>query len=188
MLMNYLAALKGADIDGTALANSTTATSLLPASSKPVLPPDFFQFVRQQILVVATGRISNIVTTPGTLTLDLRLGASTVIANGGALNLNIVAKTNVSWYLFWLLTVRAVGAGTSANFMHQGLWVSESFVGAAANTAGTNGIVNLPVSAPAVGSGFDATAQQTLDLFATWSIANAGNSIQLHQFAAISLT
>jgi hypothetical protein len=40
----------------------------------------------------------------------------------------------------------------------------------------------MPASAPAVGSGFDYNATQQLDLFGTWSIANAGNSIQCHQF------
>jgi hypothetical protein len=37
-------------------------------------------------------------------------------------------------------------------------------------------------AAPAVGTGFDSTAAQLVDLFATWSVANAANSITCHQF------
>jgi hypothetical protein len=33
-----------------------------------------------------------------------------------------------------------------------------------------------------VGTGFDSTAAQLVDLFATWSVANASNSITCHQF------
>ena len=169
-----------AQVDGSALANSTTPTSILPAAAKLVLPANFFQIGRA-LWLKATGRISNIVTTPGTLTLDVRFG-STVVANGGAVSLNTTAKTNVTWDLEWLLTCRAIGV--SANLMHSGLWTSESVVGAAAGVANS---ASLPASAPAVGSNFDAGASQAVDLFATFSIANAGNSIQLHQYVLESL-
>lgn len=171
-----------AQVDGTALANSLVATSLLPAAAKFTLWPTFFQ-VGTAIRVFAAGRVSNIVTTPGTLTLDIRFG-SIVVATGGAITLNVAAKTNVSWWLDWLLTCRAIGGGTTANLMHQGAWISESVVSAPAGTAGT---FMLPASAPAVGAGFDSTTAQTVDLFATWSIANAGNSIQLHQMKLVAL-
>lgn len=166
--------------DGPSLSNSTTATSILPAQAKYTLPANFFR-VGSVIVIEATGRVSNIVTTPGTLTLDVRFG-SIVVANGGAMNLNVVAKTTVPWYLWWKLTCRAIGNGTSANLMPQGMWQSESLVGSPANTAGGNGSLMIPVGAPVVGGGFDSTATQTVDLFATFSIANAGNLIQVHEY------
>jgi hypothetical protein len=168
--------------DGAALTNTVTATSLLAASSKIVIPKSAF-VVGRVLKVTAAGRVSNLVTTPGTLTLDLRaVGASTVvIANGGAMALNIVAKVNVPWYLEWLLTVRAVGA--AANVMHQGKWISESVIASPLPSVGGASTHMLPNATPAVGSNFDSTVNQTLDLFATWSVANAANSIQLHQFA-----
>jgi hypothetical protein len=51
----------------------------------------------------AAGRVSNIVTTPGTLTLDVRIGPTSniIVANGGAMALNTVAKANVPWWLEW---------------------------------------------------------------------------------------
>lgn len=170
-------------VDGAALANSTTATSLLHATAKVGLYSNFFR-VGKRIAVVAAGRISNIVTTPGTLTLDLRMGPTSniIVASGGAMSLNVVAKTNVPWLLYWELTCRAIGNGTNANLMHQGEWTSESVIGSGVPTAGGAGTHMLPNAAPAVGTGFDSTVSMIADLFATWSIANAGNSITCHQF------
>jgi hypothetical protein len=177
-------ALVTAQGDGAALTNTTTATSLLPAQSKLVLPANFFATVGSALRVRATGRISTLVTSPGTLTLDLRFG-STVVANGGTMNLNVTAQTNASWWLDMLLTARAVGA--SANLMFMGQFTSRGIVGSGTAAAGSAGQVLLPDTAPAVGSNFDSTATQTVDLFATWSVANASNSITLHQFILESL-
>jgi hypothetical protein len=177
----YEELLISAEVDGTALTASVTATSLLPAAAKIVIPGSYIYRIGQRLRIFAAGRVSNIVTTPGTLTLDVRFGASTVIGNGGAMSLNVVAKANVPWSLWWDLTLRAKGA--AANFMHQGEWVSESVIGSALPTAGGAGTAMLPNAAPAVGSNFDSTAAQTLDLFGTWSLNNA-NSILVHQFAA----
>ena len=164
-------------IDGTALANSTTATSILPGAAK------FTLAIGRALRITARGRISNIVTTPGNLTLDVRFG-SVVVFNGGAIALNTTAKTNVTWSMTVDLVCRAIGASTSANMMGIGTLVSESLSGATANFDSTT---NLPVSAPAVGTGFDSTAAQVVDLFATFSVANAGNSIQLHNYILESL-
>lgn len=178
--------------DGTAVANTVTATSLLTSAANGAvgarftLPAQFFDRPGKALKVVAAGRVSNIVTTPGTLTLDVRLGG-VIACNGGAMALNVVAKTNVPWKLEWLLTCRNTGSGTGANLMHQGEWSSESVVGSPLPAAGGCGTHLLPNAAPAVGTGFDSTAALTVDLFATWSIANAGNSIQLHQFFLQSL-
>jgi hypothetical protein len=40
---------------------------------------------------------------------------------------------------------------------------------------------------PAVGSGCDSTIDNIVDLFATWGAANAGNSIQVVQYALESI-
>lgn len=171
--------------DGTALNTSTTATSILPAHAKLVFPANYFSKVGKLLKVTAQGRMSCIVTTPGTLTLDLRFASGpVVIANGGAFNMNVVAKTNVAWWLEFLMTLRAVGNGAASNFMFQGEFTSEGVVSA---PAGTGQTAMLPASAPAVGASFDNSASQILDLFATFSISNASNSIQLHQYKVESL-
>lgn len=184
--METLWAMQG---DGPALTASTTPTSLIGAAGtgqpKYTLPTNFFDQPGKQLLIKAAGRISNVVTTPGTLTLDLRMG-SVVAANGGAISINVVAKTNVPWFLEWLLTCRAIGSGTLTTLMHQGTFMSESVVGSPLPTAGGAGVAMLPNAAPAVGTGFDGSAVQQVDLFGTWSINNA-NSIQLHQMSIIAM-
>jgi len=183
-IFGYTASLISADVDGAALTNSTTPTSLLQAGSKKLLGGNLLSKVGHQILVKASGKISTVVTTPGTLTLDLRIG-SVVVANGGAMVLSTSAKTNVSWYLEWLLTLRSKGGGTAATFMHQGVFWSEA--AGATSVAGEMKAIGLPQSAPAVGTGFDETAAAYLDLFGTWSVANASNSILCNQFLALAL-
>jgi hypothetical protein len=148
-----------------------------------VLPANFMA-IGKTLRVKASGRISTVVTSPGTLTLDVRFG-STVVANGGAMNLNTTAQTNATWLLEMLLTCRAIGA--TANLMWTGEWKSRAIIGSAAVAAGGVTVTPLPDTAPAVGSNFDSTATQAVDLFATWGTANASNSITLHQYTLESL-
>lgn len=180
----YAASLISAQADGTALTNSTAATSILVGQAKWNMPAGFFKRAGDGLLIKAAGRISTLATTPGTLTLDLRIG-SVVVANGGTMVLSTTAKTNVSWSLEWLLTARTVGSGTSATLMHQGTFLSEA--AGATTIAGEAKDIMLPQSAPAVGTGFDSTSSAYLDLFATWQTASTSNSIQCHQFWPISL-
>jgi hypothetical protein len=171
-LQTWNETLTSAQVDGTAVTGTTPAT-LLPPAAKFTLPANFFS-IGKVLRLNAMGRISNIVTTPGTLTLDLRFG-STVVFNGGAVQLNAVAKTNVGWRIIALLTCRAIG--TAGNLFGQGDFTSESVV---SSVAGTANDAMLPASAPAVGSNFDTTLAQIVDMFATFSLT--GNSIQLHQY------
>ncbi|MDQ2999890.1 MAG: hypothetical protein M3Y08_01315 [Fibrobacterota bacterium] len=173
--------------DGTALASSITATSILHASRKFTLPSYFFDATGKTLRVRATGRISTVVTTPGTLTLEVRFG-SVAVFTSGAMTLNIVAQTNTHWMLDVDLVCRTMGASTSANLLSQGTWKSHAVIGSPAPTAGGAGEHMLPYNAaPAVGTGFDSTAAQTVDLFATWSVSNAANSIQCHSFSILAL-
>jgi hypothetical protein len=176
--------------DGTAFSTSTAETSLLTgaaASCKIPLRGGYIYRIGQRFMVRATGRMSNIVTTPGTLTLRFKLGptANIAVATSSAISLNTTAKTNVGWYLDLGLTVRSIGASTSATLFAQGSFQSESIVGSAAGIA--NGVL-FQASAPAVGTGFDSTVANQIDLTAQFSISNAGNGMQLHTFALEDLT
>jgi hypothetical protein len=71
------------------------------------LPAGYWQIGRQW-RITCSGRVSSVVTTPGTFRLDLRHAAITVF-DTLALPLNIVAQTNVPWYGEILLTCRSVG-------------------------------------------------------------------------------
>jgi len=179
---NYQASLTEAQVDGTAVTLVAEA-SLLPAAAKWLMPSGYIFRIGQRFHLHATGRISNVVTTPGTLTLRFKMGATATIVSAAskAIALNIVAKTNVGWELEWYFTVRAIGAGTSCNWMHNGDFTSESVVGAAAGSS--NGAVLQ--DAPAVGTGFDSTIANLTDLTAQFSIT--GNSMQLHTYGLESL-
>lgn len=177
-LQTWSETLISAQVDGTALNTSTTATSILPPAAKFTIPANFFS-IGKVLRVTANGRIST-TTGPPTITLDLRFG-STVVFNGAAVT-TVASLTNKSWELMALLTCRAIG--TSANLIGVGKLTSSIVVG---STGGAANTAVLPDSAPAVGSNFDSTLAQIVDLFATWSASNASNSIQLHGFTLEAL-
>src|SRR4051812_47574051 len=93
--------------DGAALASSTTLTSLIPASAKECTLGAGLLKIGKAIAFEFSGRISTVVTTPGTLTLNLRIGSVDAFTSG-AIPLNVVAQTNVHWKLSGELIVRAV--------------------------------------------------------------------------------
>lgn len=176
--------------DGAALANTTTGASLLPAAARYTLPANYFTEVGKTLRVRACGRVGTVVTTPGTLTLDVRFGTVAtpiVVFNGGAMNLNVTAQTNATWFLEAEITCRAIGSGTTANMLGTAKFTSRAIIGAAAVAAGGVTSTPLPDTAPAAGTGFDSTITNVVDLFGTWSIANASNTITLHQFALESI-
>src|SRR6185503_17170009 len=169
--------------DGPALSNSNAATSILLGQAKFLFPANFWEFVGMGLHVYAAGRLSNIVTTPGTLTLDLRLGG-TVVFNGGAMQLSTTAHTNVPWEWSVNLTLRATG--TTGNFIGQGNMTSQAINISGADPTTGHSTLETPNTNPAVGNNVDLTAALALDLFATFSIANSANLIQTTQFKLIS--
>lgn len=175
----YRGILIEAQGDGGAVSGISEG-SLLPAQAKLTLLANYIDKIGKKFVVRAQGRVSNVVTTPGNLTFRLKFG-SIIVATSRAINLNIVAKTNVGWHLDWYITTRAIGGTTSANFMHNGIWVSESVVGAAAGSSSSAALQDAPV----VGTGFDSTIANVIDLAAIFSIT--GNSITLHDYALESL-
>lgn len=177
-LQTWQETLINSQVDGTAITNTVTQGSVIPPAAKYTLPANFFSSPGKEIKITAKGRISNVVTTPGTLLFQVLFGATAVFNNGAAvITLNTTAKTDVSWWLEIALVCRAIG--TSGNLMGFGQFNSESVVGTAANTVGT---VMTPLSAPAVGSNFDTTSAQIVDLQAKFSVATATTSIQTHQY------
>jgi hypothetical protein len=179
-MQGWVEAIGWASGDGPALSNTVTPTSILLPQGKAVLPANFFDKPGKTLRLIAAGRVSTLVTTPGTLTLDVRMGSSIVAFNGGPMALNVAAQTNDAWWLEMLLTCRSVGNGVLTTLIGTGIFTSRALIGSPASGAGHPPSAMLPDTSPVVGSGFDSTTTQTVDLFATWSIANAANSIQVH--------
>lgn len=171
--------------DGPTL-TAAAAASCIPTASKLTLPSLYWSIGKAWRLRMA-GRISCAVTTPGTARFDLRLGG-TVCFDTNAMPLNIVAKTNVPWTLDVILTCRAVGASTSTTLMGQGVWLSEASINtaAAATGPGPGGQIVPYNAAPAVGGGFDNTAQNTVDVFFTQTVATGSLTVHTHLIESLN--
>lgn len=159
-------------VDGPALSNTTTITSLLQAQDKIVVPGGALYVgfgMRAHILA----RISTVVTTPGTFTFTFRYGA-TAIAASQAFALSVTAQTNDTLIADVNFTCRA--EGSAGNFMFDGIVNSNVFTNAFSSQ------FFGPSAAPVVGGNADLSVNGFIDLMGTWSIANAANSITVHQF------
>lgn len=165
--------------DGSTLSNSTSATSLLPAQAKRTIQANEIDNIGRWFRITAYGKVSNIVTTPGTLTLSIRLGATTVF-NGGAMQLSTTAHTDVPWKWEAMLVARTLGS--SGTLIGQSVFFSQAASISGADPTTGHSYLMAPNTAPAAGSAFDTTAALVLDMYGQFSIANAGNSITLNCF------
>lgn len=188
---NTLTTLEAA---GTAIASSAARTSMSVGSTqfrKP-LAADTFSNTGDMVKLVASGIITTVVTTPGTLTLDFALG-TTAICSTGAMTLNTVAQTNTPWYLQMMMSAKTVGSGTAATLYFGGFWLSPASINVALGATGPGpGGQIIPYSGTATGAstisaGFDSTVANSVDIFSTFSVSTA-NSIQLLQAAIIPMT
>lgn len=168
---------------GTALTNSTTATSLLNGQAKFTLPANLVT-IGTKFRIHLGGRISTVVTTPGTLTFDFKFGA-VIVLTSGALALNTTAQTNANLDVWAELTAFTEGSGTAATMYGRGALTSRVGIGSAA--VATSGVLTQPFpdTSPAVGTGFDSTVSNVVDVFGTWSVANASNSIRIDDYELI---
>jgi len=172
--------------DGPTLTAASAATCL-PVTAKYTFPPNSIM-QGSKLRITAFGRISCVVTTPGTARFDVRLG-STVIYDSGALNLNIVAKTTLPWWLDIAITCRT--AGSSGSFFGMCKWTSEAYINTAVATTGPApgsvlSSITGPETAPAVGANtVDLTASNTFDMFFTQTVATG--SFTVHDFLLESL-
>jgi len=173
--------LMSSTIAGASFGTYTTAKTVLPTGCLVTLPANWW-FVGRMIRYTVWGGIGNLVTTPGTITFQLNLGAVAAVSSG-AIQLNATAHTNLPFRAECVATCRAVGNSTSANLIGQWTLNGVMFTKTAAQVDQVNigDSILAPATAPAVGTGFDSTAAQTLDFFAGFSISNAANTIQVQQ-------
>jgi len=169
--------------DGNAL-TAAAAASMLPPQGRFTLPANFFSEPGKTVRVTATGRISSVITTPGTARFDLRFGGTVVFDSLAILLDSVAAYTNVGWTLDILLTCRNVGS--AASLMGQGVWVCTDILGTPSSPPKAAVSAILPWnSAPAVGGTFDSTVAQQIDAFFTQTVGTG--SLTLHQFAIEAL-
>jgi hypothetical protein len=187
-MYSWAEVLATAQAAGPTVVNTTTVGSIIPTGSIVTLPNNFFNAPGKALQIKATGQLSNIVTTPGTILFDVFLGGSVVAFSSGALQMSSTAHTSVPFDLDLLLTCRSIGSGTSATLWGQGKITCQALsLTAVADSTTTPATLLLPSTTPTIGTGFDSTAVQSVNLRATFSIANAGNGITLQQYVLIAL-
>lgn len=168
--------------DGPTL-TAAAAASCIPSYAKRPIRGDFW-YVGRTIVIEAQGRISCVVTTPGTARFDMRLGGTNVF-DTLAIPLNIVAKTTVGWYLRIIGTCRA--AGTTANIWAQGHFLSEAVVGSPLPSAGGSGDIVTPYNVtPQIGNNFDGTIDLGFDFFFTQTVATGSMTLHSLQLYALN--
>lgn len=177
---------------GTLLNTFTTAKSIINAQAQYVMPPGFMT-IGKRLRISAEIGISNIVTTPGTMTFQVQVGpavpATIAAFTTGAIQLNAIAHTTLPARLVIELTCRSVGNGVLCQLMGQATIVGVMVTATAGQVDGVNShsILMCPATAPALGTGFDSTVANVLDLFGAFSISNAGNGMQVQQYTVESL-
>jgi hypothetical protein len=177
-LQTWSETLVTAQADGPALTAAAAATCL-PTPAKITLPNNYFS-IGKMLRITASGRISSVITTPGTARFDVRLGGTVVFDSLAILLDTVAAHTNVGWWLDILLTCRAVGT-TLTTFMGQGIWTCEDILGVPATAP--KGVLSAMLpwnAAPAIGSAVDSALALSVDMFFTQTVATG--SMTLHQY------
>lgn len=173
----------------TAKSMFTSATAVAGGSAGLItLAPNFFDRPGKGLHIQGQAGISNRVTGPDTFTMQIMVG-SVIAFTTGVINLTTTAHTTIPMWFEIMLTARTVGNGTLATLIGQGQFHGQMVAqlsGAADNAAGT-GRAMAPNTAPAVGTGFDSTVSQTLDLFVAQSFSGAGNGFQIQQYRVFAI-
>lgn len=162
-----------ATVDGSALASSTTLTTISPSSttSPDFVVPANWLYAGQVLRVRGTGRYS----TTGTPTLLIGAywggSAGVSLANTGAVT-TASGVSNVTFLYMLDIFIRSIG--TSGTAMCVG-----SCQGLASAVISTT---LVPTSAPAVAT-IDTTAAKALVLAAQWGTNSASNTITCHTWS-----
>lgn len=179
-MAGYWSTLVNSQVDGAAITAAATPTSCIPAAAKFTLPANYFDFIGKKLIIEASGRISSVITTPGTATYDIRFGATKVFDGLAILLDTVAAHTTMPWTLKIDLTCRAIG--TAGNLFGVGAWQCEDILGTPAASPKGSLVAMLPWNtAPAVGSNFDTTVTQQIDMFFTQAVATG--TMTVHQYA-----
>jgi hypothetical protein len=186
---SWMETLVEAQTGGPAVTATTSALSLLPGAAVYTLPANYFFRPGKRLRITAGGTMSVLATTtPGTLTWSVGFGtlaAPITVFTGGAMQLSTNILTSVTWRLECDLTCRAIGSATGANMMGIGWALSQALA-----TAGVIPTMNpMPLGTVVVGTGFDSTITNVVNLFGAWSsgAATQTSSITLTDYVLQSV-
>lgn len=175
---------------GTLLNTYTTSKSVINPQALVTFPPNYLT-VGAMFRIKAQGGISNVVTSQRTFTFEVKIGptANIIGHTSGAMLTTTTAHTLIPFDYEVLLRVDSVGSGTAAKFLAQAFLRGIMFVisGAVGDPTAGIGVIAAPNTAPAVGTGFDSTVANILDLWVGLSASEATTGIQIYNYTVEQL-
>lgn len=170
--------------DGAQILNTTTQSFLTPSVAFGANDARIYQGAAFEI--EHWFDVSNVVTTPGTVTFRVkRLAAGgaattgTILASSGAIPMDVTARANFSGHLRALLVVRSIGSAGS--MFCQGLVTLNNVpVGAAADPQGLYFMGSAGENVPAVVAALDTTVAWDLGVTAEFSVSTATTQLTNH--------
>lgn len=167
-------------VDGATL-TAAAAASCIPAGNVVTIPPNWWE-VGKRMIIRVRGRMSSVITTPGTARFDIRMGAVVAWDSLAMLLDTVAAHVTKPFALDIELVCRSIGAGTAATLFGFGVFHSENLLGVPAAQPTANASAMLPWGAtPAVGTGFDSTVSNAVNCFFTQTVATG--SMTVHDYA-----
>lgn len=172
---------------GSNFATYTTAKTVLNATNLVTIPANYLN-VGSKFRIKALLALSNIVTTPGTFAVQIMMG-SIVVFTTGNIQLNATAHTTLPLQFEAILRCDTIGSGTTAKFMAQSTMsgIQPTLTAGQVDAVNTSGTFMGPVTLPAVGTGFDSTIANILDLWVGFSISNGGNGVTVQDYSVEQL-
>jgi hypothetical protein len=173
------------DAAGVTYDTYTTAKSVINQNCLYGFYANYFK-PGTRLRITVNMSVKNIVTTPGTVEFQVKLG-SVVVWSSGAVQLNATAHAVLPAKLVIDLTCQLINTtvgGAIAKFMGVGILTGVMFTKTAGQTDSAQGdqTILVPQSAPALGTAFDSTISQVLDFWAGFSISNSGNGVRIDQY------
>lgn len=186
-MLGYRGIVSSQQAVGTLFNTYTVAKTVINPQALWTIPAGFLDVPGKVITVDVWGALSNIVTTPGTVTFQCMVGA-VVAFTTGAIQLNATAHTLLPFRLQVILRLDSVGSGTSAKFYGMGTVQGVMFTLTAGQTDAVNTppVLSAPATAPALGTGFDSTVANVFDFWTGFSISDAGNGVKIVNYIVSS--
>jgi hypothetical protein len=181
----WVETLVTAQVDGT-VNTAGTAASAIPPAALWTVQPNILQ-VGSAFRIRASGRISSVITTPGTARYDVRFGGVVVFDSQAILLDTVAAHTTVGWDLEINLVCRSIGNGTNATFFGSGKWICEDILGVPA--AAPKGVLTAVLpwnTTPAVGPGFNSAQANAVDLFFTQTVGTGSHTVHTYSLEALN--
>lgn len=178
---NYYSSPLVIDIaDGAQVAATTTETIICPDFTFSASDNRIYQGAAFNLR--AWLDVSNVVTTPGTITLRVRWGgvAGTVLASTGAVTMSSTARANYAGSIDLDLTWRSVGSAGSVLAMGRA-FLNNVPVAADSLPHGIYTMGSAGANVPAVVSSLDTTTAKALSLTVQFSVATAGTQLTCHE-------